>query len=267
VTDALVQHRLVVAERELLESTLRGSVEVLTEVLSYTNPAAFGKAMRLRRYVSHVATKLHKEHLWRFEVAAMLSQLGCVTLHPDTVNAVYAGEKLSAEEQAKYDAHPMVARELLSRIPRMEPIAGMIAQQHGPATSAPMPGSREQDGVQWGGLLLRVLNRYDRLLSQGLDHLEASDQLRRKADLSELQTLDAMHDLEPGVLPSQIRSCEIPKLAVGMTLQEDISTTNGMLIAPKGQPLTLALILRLEAFRERGSIPKTVRVQLGPRES
>ena len=40
------QYRLVTAEKELLEKTLRGSIKVLTEVLSLVNPTAFGRAAR-----------------------------------------------------------------------------------------------------------------------------------------------------------------------------------------------------------------------------
>src|ERR1700735_5369190 len=40
----LEQYRLVNAERQLLEQTLRGSVEVLSEILSLSNQEAFGQA-------------------------------------------------------------------------------------------------------------------------------------------------------------------------------------------------------------------------------
>jgi hypothetical protein len=48
MTAALVQYRLVTAETQLLEQTLSGSLQVLTEVLSLVNPAAFSRAERAR---------------------------------------------------------------------------------------------------------------------------------------------------------------------------------------------------------------------------
>src|ERR1044071_1803603 len=69
---ALIQYRLVRAERELLEHTLKGSIEVLSEVLSIVNPAAFSRAMRLKRYMKHVVSMLRLPRPWRFEVAAMM---------------------------------------------------------------------------------------------------------------------------------------------------------------------------------------------------
>ncbi len=102
----MIQYRLINAEKELLEQTLRGAIHVLCEVLGFTNPAAFGRAMRLRNFAQHVAKKLELKSSWQFEIAAMLSQLGCVTLPPDLMNAAYAGERLSPEEQKKTTPTP-----------------------------------------------------------------------------------------------------------------------------------------------------------------
>jgi len=82
LTAALVQYRLVTAEKQLLEQTLSGSLQVLTEVLSLVNPAAFSRAERARRYIHHIVTVMKLGNPWQYEVAAMLSQLGCVTLAP-----------------------------------------------------------------------------------------------------------------------------------------------------------------------------------------
>ena len=120
------QYRLVLSEKELLEKTLFGAVQVLTEVLSLVNPVAFGKSNRVRNYVSHIARRLSVTHSWEFEVAAMLCQLGCVTLTPETMESVHMGQVLSPEEQHRYNSHPVVARDLLTRIPRLEAVAEMI---------------------------------------------------------------------------------------------------------------------------------------------
>lgn len=77
---ALRQYRLQAVERELLENTLRGSVRILTETLELVNPMAFSRSGRLKRYVLHMAGEMGLPETWMFEVAAMLSQIGCVTL-------------------------------------------------------------------------------------------------------------------------------------------------------------------------------------------
>ena len=102
ITAALVQHRLITAEKQLLEQTLSGCLQVLSEVLSLVNPAAFSRAERARRYIHHVATAMKLGNPWQYEVAAILSQLGCVTLAPETIETVYQGRNLSPAEQAQY---------------------------------------------------------------------------------------------------------------------------------------------------------------------
>ena len=73
------QHRLVTAERVLLEETLRGSVKMLTEVLSLVSPTAFGRAARLQQRVAAIAAQMGIRDRWHIEVAAMVSQIGPVT--------------------------------------------------------------------------------------------------------------------------------------------------------------------------------------------
>lgn len=58
ITAALMQYRLITAEKQLLEQTLSGCLQVLSEVLSLVNPAAFGRAERARRYIHHVVTAM-----------------------------------------------------------------------------------------------------------------------------------------------------------------------------------------------------------------
>lgn len=123
ITAALMQYRLITAEKQLLEQTLSGCLQVLSEVLSLVNPAAFSRAERARRYIHHVVTAMKLGNPWQYEVAAILSQLGCVTLAPETIESVYRGDTLSPADQTQYDAHPKVAFELLSKIPRLEPTA------------------------------------------------------------------------------------------------------------------------------------------------
>jgi len=261
IEDALVQHRLVVAEKELLEQTLRGSVSVLSEVLSFSNPAAFGRAMRLHRVVQHVARKLDLKSTWQFEIAAMLSQLGCVTLPPELVSAAYAGERLAQEDQKRYETHPTVAWEMLSRIPRMEAIAQMIAAQHNPKPEIKAKTPEEKREIEFGIQLLHAGLEVESHLSRGLSLVDAVRMLRASAksiDLSILQTLD---DLEPSI-PMQVRECDVTDLAVGMILAEDLRNSNGLLVVAKGQELTYRWIERLKEHWRRSIIGKRVRVSI-----
>jgi len=59
-----------------------------------------------------------------------MSQLGCVSLEPESVEAAYLGAELTPEDAARFNRHPALARELISQIPRLEAVAWMVAHQN-----------------------------------------------------------------------------------------------------------------------------------------
>src|ERR1700678_2824249 len=129
VSAAIEQHRLITAERELLRNTLMGAVTTLTEILSVLHPDAFGHSFRIKRYVMRMAEGWGGGDTWQFEVAAILSQIGCITLPSDICNRAFAGFELADEEQQVFNLHPTAAAEFLTRIPRFEAVSQMIAGQ------------------------------------------------------------------------------------------------------------------------------------------
>lgn len=262
LTAGLMQYRLVTAEKELLEKTLSGSISVLTEVLSLVNPAAFSRAMRVRRYIAHVANRLSLPSPWRFEVAGMMSQLGCVTLDSETVEAVYAGRELTPEEQARFDAHPAVASVLLAKIPRMEPIAWMIAHQN---QSAPVEGDladREMADMRLGAEILRATLAFDELLCRDMSKTEAANRLLRQNRDMDPRIFQALVELQPESDEREVRTCALEHLSTGMILQQDVRTHAGMLIVAKGQEVTFPLILKLKNFQKKGSIEDSLSVSV-----
>jgi response regulator RpfG family c-di-GMP phosphodiesterase len=257
LTAALVQYRLVTAEKQLLEQTLSGALQVLTEVLSLVNPAAFSRASRARRYMQHVATAMKVGNPWKYEVAAMLSQLGCVTLAPETVDAVYKGEALSAPEQAQYDAHPNVAYQLLSKIPRLEPIAWMIQHQNKPVSQSE---NTELPDMRRGAEILRLVLAYEQATHRGASRTEAARTLAGQSTEIGPEFVAALAALDPNAEEEQVKSCTIEELYPGMIIQEDVHSHSGTLLVSNGQEVTAALISKMKNFYARGSIDAHVQV-------
>ncbi|HMD84097.1 MAG TPA: HD domain-containing phosphohydrolase [Terriglobia bacterium] len=257
LTEALAQHHLICAEKELLEKTLRGTVYVLTEVLSVVSPAAFSRAMRVRRYVQQVVTRLSLGSPWKFEVAAMMSQLGCVTLDPDTIETVYAGRELSPDEEAQYINHPRVAQDLLENIPRMEPIAWMIAHQNEEWPADCDISERELVEVRLGAQIIRAALTFDALLRRGHSRVEAAHYLKTCEGLDK-RIIEAMVELEPEIAGNGARILPITELVNGVVLEQDVRTEKGLLVAAKGQEITSPLLLKLKSFLGKGAIPNEV---------
>jgi response regulator RpfG family c-di-GMP phosphodiesterase len=262
LTDSLTQYHLVSAEKELLEKTLRSTVYVLTEVLSLVSPLAFSRATRVRRYVQHVVTKLSLSSPWKYEVAAMMSQLGCVVLDPNTLENVYAGKELSSEEEAQYATHPIVAQDLLKSIPRMESIAWMIAHQFQPLPTEWDTGNREMAENRQGAQILRAAIIFDGLLRKRQSRVDAAHFLtRRFADLDS-RIIEALMELEPEAAGENARTLGIADLRTGMVLQDEVRTGEGVLVAAKGQEITPPLLTKLQSYWKKKAIGESIPVSL-----
>jgi len=259
---ALVQYRLVRAERDLLEHTLTGSIQVLSEVLSLVNPAAFGRAMRLRRYMNHIVTQAGLTRPWRYEVAALMSQLGCVVLAPETIEAVFSGRELSPEQQSHYASHPEVARTLLENIPRMEPIAWMIAHQNQPTSISSDIADREMADMRMGAELLQIAIAFDDLVRKGRSRVEAANLLMKQHRDIDHKILFSLVELDPEKSEELTRACGIGKLKPGMVLTEDLYTKTGVLVVTNGQEVTTAMILKLKSLLSVGAIADSVNIVL-----
>jgi CheY-like chemotaxis protein len=258
LTEGLAQYRLVCTERQLTDQTLRGTVFVLTEVLNLLSPAAFSRAARVRRYVQHVAACLSLENPWRIEVAAMMSQLGCITLDPATIEAAYSGSELAPEQRTDYLAHPLVAEELLKNIPRMEAVAWMIAHQNQPLPPECNLSDREMAEKILGAQILRAALTFDVLLRKGRSRAEAALSLTRRG--TDARIVQAMLDLEPEIPGREIRTVPIAALVLGSVVEEDLRGRSGILVVVKGQEITSPVLLRLKNFFARGEIAARVAV-------
>ena len=260
LTTGLIQHRLVMAEKELLENTLLGSIKTLTDVLSASSPEAFGRSMRIARYVRHLVSRFALASPWRFEAAAMLSQLGCVTLEPELVQAAYVGNSLSPADQARFDAHPQVARELLANIPRLEPIAWMISQQlvsDAIHKTTGEPASSAED-IVLGAKILKLAVAFDNMRARGISDEDAISRLRSRHNEFDSELIDALKDVKPDGATMALRKVPTSKLTTGMILQQEIRSRTGILVVATGQEVTHALLLKLSNFSRAGTIDKEI---------
>jgi len=232
---------------------------VLTEVLSLVNPAAFGRAERACRYMHHITTVMKLGNAWQYEVAAMMSQLGCVTLPPETIEAVYSGDKLSATEESQYNAHPGVAAGLLAKIPRMEPVAWMIRHQNEPV---PEDADPDHADVRMGAQIVRLVLAYEEMIHKGKSRTEAVHTLTKQNKGFNHAFFDALVILDPNAEESQTQKCRIEQLTPGMIIQDEIRTVEGALLVSKGQEATAPLILKLKNLRARRVITGEVTISL-----
>ena len=261
VEAAVELHRLTLAEQTLLEQTLHGSIKMLTEVMSISNPVSFGRAQRIKQHVSALADKLQLAERWQVEVAAMLSQLSTFTLPPETLEKVYYGATLSQEEQAMLERAPDVTEQLLAHIPRLEVVREMLASYTKPYKK---PDKLEltpaQAQLQRCTQILRVAADFDALEAQGLSSGIALTTLKGRADQYDPQVLSAFLSLfgerKGG---DSIRDISVAALRIGMVLAADVKMATGTLFVARGYEVTAAFLERVRNFRP-GSVREPIKV-------
>jgi len=251
VEAGLKQFQLINVERELLEKTLSSSIKVLIEILSLVNPVAFSRSLRLQQYVRHIVKEMNIRDSWQYEVAALLSQIGCVTLPPEILEKSLLNMMLSHQELKMLNDHPRIGAELLAKIPRLEEIAGMIAAQNDTCKGKRIEGEKPAEGesIAFGGDILRVAVEFDQLMMRKFRVRDALAELRRENLNCNPNVVNALSTIRTDAEDKRTISIYLRELKPGMILQDHIRASNtGMLLATKGQQVTPIMLERLNAF-------------------
>ncbi len=259
VNAALHQHRLIISERELLGKTLRGSVKVLTEVLNLTSPIASGKTSRIQRYVRHMVQTLGLDEEWKYDLAAMLSQLGCITLPLQIVDKYYSGDRLTETENELFQQHPMVAKKLLANIPRLQSIAYMISGQL--KDYQDFPEAMMSKSFVLGGQILRAANDFDTLILRGMNQGEALHFMKRQEGAYNPEVLNALQSTPIERNDIRVRSVGVDGLHTHMVFDQNVTAENGLVLVRKGKEVTFTVIEMLKSFNEGIGVKAPIRVK------
>lgn len=239
------QYRLITSERVLLEQTLRGSIQALTEILALADPAAFGRATRVRQQVLRLMAHFGVLETWPIEVAAMLSQVPYVTLPPVTQQKVYDGAPLSDAERQMLDRMPKVLEQILANIPRLEIVREILRLHFRKFQDVPVSA----DVSSWGARALKLAVDYDVLESSLGGHSHPVDVLRSRAGYYDPVLLDALAEIQgSGRREVVVWELSIREIAVGMVFDQDVRSSKGVLLIARGQEVTPGLLERVRNF-------------------
>ena len=252
---ATEQHHLVTAERVLLEQTLRGSIKTLTDILSMTNPVAFGRATRIKRHVSELADALNLENRWQVEVAAMLSQLGSISLPEETAERFYKSEELSDREKEMVARMPKVTEDLLANIPRLEPVREILAKQ-----GIPFEAKKGKASHPIGARILKIVAEFDELETRGISIQLALDTMLGRESRYDPKILQEFVRLKgASAAHGMIREIPLKSVREGMIFTEDVRTKTGLLLVARGFEVTQSFLEKVRNFQD-GMVNEPLRV-------
>lgn len=248
VQDALRQHELISAERELLEQTLKGCLDAVTDALALASPKVFGHAQRVRGLCRRVADTTDVPDHWVLEVASMLLHLGLIGLPDEVLTPLLQGDEVDAryrEQLRQAFAHSM---ETLQQIPRLEAVRDVIRLAE-PLSGGNLevPLERTRETRVWSAVL-RLCRSYVRLEANGYAPSAAIAKLRATGgDARLLEALSTIVGSDPDT--GEFREVGLAALQAGMILARPLYTLSGQLLAPAGYEIRATFARRLADLR------------------
>lgn len=252
-------HRRGVEGRETSSAALRGSIRILTNLLSLTNPIAFGRANRLRELALAVGERLEVDDPWTLEISAMLSQLGAITLPPATAEKLYFARELSAGERPLVEALPETTVSLIADIPQLAGVRAILRSQNEHHDGSG-PLGQKGTAIPLGARILKLALDYDRLETLQVEAVSRMRTLQSQSARYDPEVLHALAEvLSADDVRTRPREIAVSELAAGMILAGDIATTQGQLLLSRGLEISREALLRLGHF-PRGTIHEPIKV-------
>jgi len=264
VTAGFTQYRLIQTEKDLLNQTLGACLRALNEVLLLTNPEANGRAARTQRLMLSMLHEMSLSEDWNVEMAAMLSQIGCVALPKLLLKKLIAGEQLTQDELDLYNNHPTVGAAILSNIPRMNKVAEIVQYQEkrfnglGPPDDSSIQGEE----IPFGARMLKVALDFDSLVLENPKEGDAFGRLEERKGWYDPQVIDALRRTLGRARNYSMMNLPLKKLSPGMVVPEGIVDQKDRLVIPKGQELSQWLISHLLQLHYTQPIKEPIVVQV-----
>lgn len=268
ILEGVAQHQILSSEKQLLETTLAGSVKVLTDILATVRPGLFQRAARVKRSANIVANFLDLPRAWELDLAAMLYPLGATALDANVTAKYDAGQPLDEDEQILLDRSCATAAELISNVPRMENVAkGIQYCRKGFDGSGFPDGDVQGDKLPFIARILMILiDAQDAFAAKLADRKTMRAYLQQRAErydprlLSEIcnileLTTDNLENAQGDLIfPSPI------DVLVDDVLVADLKDGSGELLLSAGTQLSETMIQRISKQFELGNLPKKIAV-------
>ena len=265
--EAVAEHESRVVEHARLGESRQASTGALIGSLALVRPEAHAAAVEAERTTVEVMRALGVDPSWEVRAAVQLCHLEALALPEGRWLSRMDPKALSRPERERVARAREVPELLCARLPGLELARHILAYRHKDFDGRGLP----RDGVQGMDIplasrVIRVVLDQQRLTWAGLEPERALATLRRRNGSYDPQVLDAVHARSGGARqeadPTR-RWVEVEDLMEQMTLEEDLVSCDGMLLAPAGTEVSQILIERLRNFARYRRLRQPFRVRVG----
>ena len=237
--DAIEQYDLITSKRILLDQTLRGAVDALSQSLAITQPLFFGRAQRVRRMANGLAEAVQLVESWRVGVAAIFSQLAYLSIPNHLSESVYYRKDLKPELKAMLKDLPEETLKIIDLIPGLTDIREILQR----IDIQPKFEMDDGSGIRTAASILRVALDYDYYQEQGHADALIIQTLISRADTYDQKITEALSQfIDADSNSYSLEEIDTKDLAEGMRLNQDLLLEDSMLIASSGADIDRSLL-------------------------
>lgn len=252
--------------KELVEGTVVGAVHILSDILTYLNPAAAAQVDRIRKLglaYLNMTPEIRGQERWEIERALDLFNLGMALLPSWLQTSLNKGNAaLHADSPILLKQH-LVAAGLLKDIPRLDGVARIIALQakNFDGTGEPANDPIRGKDIPLGARLLRILIDLDKAqVEKGQGRL-ALERMSTQPAKYDVDLITRMMGAQPRPTDQGEQLLPLHELRPGMVLLDDIITETGQLLLKADFVLTEVALKILRQWHMNDPIVHKFRVK------
>jgi putative two-component system response regulator len=242
---------------KLLSKTLLGSIKMMSDMISITNPILFSQSSRLKNHVYQIGRKLKLTDSWKLEIAALLSQIGKITFPITLLTKVRNNEKLTAREQKLFDAHPFIGKALLTNIPSLETIGQIVEKQ---IDDPPKSELKDWDYVTICGQIIKVALEYDTLIKSGRSKNDAASMMSHQKGRYSHEILKILMEIEENTPDNVSKWVKVDELKEGMILLEGIICDSKTTLLEKHTVISESILCLVQKNAKLRTIKEPIKV-------
>jgi hypothetical protein len=201
---------------------------------------------------------------WQLEIAAMLSQIGCVTVPDFIISKVYNNKDLLPNEFPMFQNHPKIGSEMIASIPRLKSVAKIIEYQEKLFNgSGVTKDDVKGEDIPLGARILKLVLDYDSLIQSGAKKENMMEVINQRAKIGWYDERPVKMLGMPVVKRKKYVATEVTlnKLTDNMILAEDLFNKRlTILLGSKGQEITKSFIYRLVNIHKNDGIQQPIKV-------
>ena len=197
-------------------------------------------------------------------MAALLSQIGCVTVPEPVLQKAARGELLTKDEARMIEQHPQTGHDLLANIPRLEGVADALAYQEKNYDGTGLPANAVSgEDIPLGARILKAVLDLDHLEHQGVTARDAIEAMKQNTQFYDPTVLNALENaviLMQSGPRYQLKELAVRDLSPNVIFATDVLSTEGLLLVGKGQEANPPLLLLLRNFLINGAVSEPIKV-------